>query len=123
MDGPGWQGGDCLSSAAARTRLRRPLSEVLLLPAQVQRLVTAFAFARPDLNALAAAAFAGGNLGRQVLHMRRLLAGGMHGRIVIGGTSADRREDKGAEGGAEQGLQEAHGGSRERDGLAIEFNP
>ena len=124
MDGLSWQGSDCLSSGAAHAGLRRLLSEVVLLAAQVQRLVTALALARPDLNALAASAFAGGNLRRQVLHMRRLLAGGMHGGVIIGGTGADRGECKNAEGGAEQRLQEAHGGgARKVGGLVIEFNP
>ncbi|KAG1385577.1 hypothetical protein G6F59_017325 [Rhizopus arrhizus] len=42
----------------------------LFLAAQVQRLVAALALARPDLHALVAAAFASGDVGRQVLEVR-----------------------------------------------------
>src|SRR2546427_664213 len=86
-------------------------SEILLLAAQVDRPVTALALARPHFHALVAAALAGSHFGRQVLQMRRLLAGLVHVAVVIRGAGAERDQGNGGEGDAKQGLQ-VHGGLR-----------
>ncbi|KAJ9650913.1 hypothetical protein H2198_009786 [Neophaeococcomyces mojaviensis] len=95
-------------------------SEILLLAAQVDRPVAALALARPHFHALVAAAFAGSHFARQVLQVRRFLAGLVHVAVVIGGTGAERSQANGGEGGAKQGLQ-GHGEVSGGAGLAMEF--
>lgn len=54
--------------------------------------------------------------------MGRLLAGLMHGAVVIGGAGAERSQGEGNEGGAERRLQ-VHGVVSGGAGMAMEFNP
>ena len=60
------------------------------------------------------------HFGRQVLQMRRLLAGLVHVAVVIRGTGAERGQSNGGEGSAKQGLQD-HGEVSGGAGLAMEF--